>query len=90
MKNAAMFPPDVKIFPPDVLPQRNGVYRTCTVDVETGEEAEAWGYSYFDTTDRVWGCTQDNIEDAVKFPEYEFAHQYKRWAWAELPTEIKP
>lgn len=67
-------------FPPDVLPTRNGAYRTCAIDLETGEESELWGFSYFDTTDRIWGCTQASIEEAVKFPEYEFAHQHKRWA----------
>lgn len=72
-----------KIFPPDVLPTRSGAYRTCTVDLETGEEAEVWGFSYFDLTDRIWGCTQNNIEDAVTFPEYEFAHQHKKWAELE-------
>jgi hypothetical protein len=69
-----------RIFPPSELPQSKGVYRTCTVDVETGEESEVWGYSFFDATDRIWGCTHTTIEDAVEAPDFEFANQNKRWS----------
>lgn len=66
-------------FPPDVLPARSGVYKTRGIDPETGKAEDGWLYSYFDLTDRVWGCAHATAEDAFKSPEYEFAHQTKEW-----------
>jgi hypothetical protein len=71
-----------EIFPPETLPVRSGVYLTTQVDPETGESVSSGtvtGYSYFDATDRVWGCSHMTIEEAIARPEYEFAWQYKRW-----------
>jgi hypothetical protein len=69
-----------EIFPPDILPVRSGVYRTQSCDSETGEPlGEPWGFSYFDSADRLWGCVHDRVDDAWRMPEYEFAHQTKQW-----------
>lgn len=68
-------------FPPSVLPVRSGVYETLAADPETLQAIGGfdWGYSYFDATDRVWGCAHDTIDEAWQHPEYEFAHQCKKW-----------
>lgn len=71
--------PLTKIFPPDVLPMSNGVYKTRGIDPETGNHDDGWLYSYFDSTDRVWGCSHATVEEAFKSPEYEFASQSKEW-----------
>lgn len=68
-----------KIFPPDVLPVRSGVYRTKAVDIETGKSLGSWGYSYFDTTSKIWGCAHPDVDSAARVPDYEFALQHKMW-----------
>jgi hypothetical protein len=67
------------IYPPETLPARSGVYWAQSVDPETGDTASEWGFAYFDTTDRVWGCIADTVDHAAAHPEYEFAAQNKRW-----------
>lgn len=76
------------VFPPDVLPSRSGVYWTQTLDPETNEPAGEWGFSYFDATDRVWGCAYDDVDSAARGPDYEFASQTKQWLG--LTEEVKP
>lgn len=68
-----------EIFPPDILPVRSGVYRTQSVDPDSGVAMNPWGYSYFDATDRVWGCVAETAEEAFAKPDYEFAWQTKKW-----------
>ena len=70
--------PYTPIFPPDVLPVRSGVYFTQSVD-EDGKAFGSWGFSYFDATDRIWGCSHEFVEAAAAYPEFEFAIQTKRW-----------
>jgi hypothetical protein len=65
--------------PPNVLPTSSGVYKTRTLDPETGEPIGEHGYSYFDLTDRIWGCTSTTPEEAFKSPDFEFAAQTKEW-----------
>lgn len=68
------------IFPPEILPVRSGVYKTQACDPNTGKPINPWwGFSYFDSTDRVWGCAHDTVDSAWKDPDYEFANQYKQW-----------
>lgn len=70
------------IFPPETLPVRSGVYLTTQLDPETGEPTDSGivtGYSYFDLTDRVWGCSHPTVEEAIAHPDYEFAWQHKSW-----------
>lgn len=67
------------IFPADVLPVRSGVYKTLSVDDEGKPHFTPWGYSYFDATDRIWGCAHGNIADAEAHRDHEFAHQLKLW-----------
>ena len=77
------------VFPPEILPVREGVYLTTQVDPDTGIALEQTKcYSYFDTTDRIWGCGYPQAEDAFKQPSYEFAHQVK--SWQGLAEEPKP
>ncbi|MBU3577537.1 hypothetical protein [Polynucleobacter sp. UK-Kesae-W10] len=67
-------------FPPDILPVRSGVYFTRELDLDTGERlGEMFMFSYFDATDRIWGCAAGNRESAWKEPGYEFASQNKEW-----------
>lgn len=58
----------------ETRPEKAGVYRTLSEGVE--------GFSWYDATDKIWGCTQPTIELAVKSPEYEFANQYSK-LWSE-------
>lgn len=75
------------IFPPDILPARSGVYLTRGVNPEDGVKTP-WAYSYFDATDRIWGCAHETIEMAARSPEYEFAWQTKEWrGLAEEPKQ---
>lgn len=67
------------IFPPEILPVRSGVYKTQACDPDTGTPLDAWGFSYFDANDRVWGCRHFDVEQAWRHPDYEFAHQCKQW-----------
>ena len=67
------------IFPPDVLPVRSGVYWTQNIDPFDGATMDPWGYSYFDATDRIWGCTAQSIILAGINRDFEFAHQTKQW-----------
>ena len=65
-------------FPASVLPVRSGVYSTVTIDPDTGKLKDS-GYSYFDATDRIWGCTHLTVDDAAAAPDFEFALQTKMW-----------
>lgn len=67
------------IFPANVLPVRSGVYKTLSVDEEGVPDGRAWGFSYFDATDRIWGCVSDNVVEAGIHRDHEFAHQLKQW-----------
>lgn len=67
------------IFPANILPVRSGVYKTMAVDDEDLQQNVSWNYSYFDATDRIWGCGHDNIVDAGIHRDHEFAHQLKQW-----------
>lgn len=67
------------ILPPDVKPVRSGVYETRTVNVETGRVNGPWLFSWFDATDRIWGCGHQDAEAAWRVPDYEFAFQNKQW-----------
>lgn len=68
------------IFHHTVLPVRSGAYKTLAVDPDSGEPiAGEWGYSWFDATDRIWGCACDTPHEAGLNPEYEFAFQTKIW-----------
>jgi len=74
-------------FPANILPVRSGVYSTVTVDSETGKLRNS-GYSFFDATDKIWGCTHLTIQEAVANPEFEFAEQTKMWqGLAEEPKQ---
>ena len=76
-------------FPPEILPARSGVYPTREIDLETGEPTEElFRFSYFDATDRIWGCTAPNRDMAWKEPNFEFASQNKEWIG--LAEEPKP
>lgn len=66
------------MFPAETLPVRSGVYKTLAVD-EDGEAMGDWGFSYFDSTDRIWGCAYASVDEAWKQPDYEYAHQQKLW-----------
>lgn len=73
-------------FPEDILPTRRGVYQTR---VMVGSKPSPWQYSFFDETDRIWGCAHDTPEMAEEFPEFEFAVQQKQWrGLAEDPVAI--
>lgn len=76
------------VFPPEILPVREGVYLTTQVDNETGQPmANTKGYSLFDTTSKIWGCNYPTPEEAAKQPEFEFAWQLKSWqGLAEEPA----
>lgn len=75
------------VFPANILPVRSGVYYTQSVDVEDGTLG-ASGYSYFDATDRIWGCIQPTPQKAAAHPEFEFAGQSKMWyGLAEEPKQ---
>lgn len=68
------------VFPPEILPVREGVYLTTQVDNETGQPmVNTQGYSLFDTTSKIWGCNYPTPEEAAKQPEFEFAWQLKSW-----------
>lgn len=74
------------VFPANILPVRSGVYYTQEVDEETGYYGQG-GYSYFDATDRIWGCTHKTPSEAAANPEFEFAGQTKTWyGLAEEPN----
>lgn len=75
------------VFPPNILPVRSGVYYTQEVDSETGYYGKG-GYSYFDSTDRIWGCMHKTPAQAAMHPEFEFAGQTKCWyGLAEEPNQ---
>jgi hypothetical protein len=77
------------VFPPETHPVRRGVYMTREVDVETGEPThEGWFYSFYDSTDKIWGCSNFSPELATDKPEFEFASQHKEWRG--LAQEPKP
>lgn len=67
------------IYPHTMLPVRSGVYQTQNVDPEDLLTIGGWGFSYFDATDRIWGCTYTTPSDAFRAPDYEFAYQTKQW-----------
>jgi hypothetical protein len=67
------------ISPPDKLPTKAGVYRTRVIDPESNEPTGNWGYSYFDLTDRIWGCLSSDPAAAHSNPDFEFAEQNKEW-----------
>lgn len=67
------------IFPANILPVRSGVYKTWNVDPETGDIFDAPGYSFYDATDRIWGCSNGDVINAGIHRDYEFAHQLKQW-----------
>lgn len=67
------------VFPPDVQPVRKGVYKTRVLDTENGQPLTGWAYSLFDTTDKIWGCGHDTVENALAAPDFEFAQQNKEW-----------
>ena len=75
-------------FPPDVLPVHRGVYLTRPVDPETKVcGRDRWLYSFYDSTDKIWGCEAWTPEDATAHPEFEFADQSKEWrGLAEEPA----
>lgn len=65
------------VFPANILPVRSGVYYTQAID-EDGKLGQS-GYSYFDETDRIWGCMHKTPDEAAANPEFEFAGQTKMW-----------
>lgn len=67
-------------------PTQSGVYATREVDVETGEPipGSTWLYSFFDLTDRIWGCSHPDPQMAIAWPEFEYASQSKEWSNAGL------
>lgn len=67
------------IFPANILPVRSGVYRTWNIDPETGDISDTSGYSFYDATDRIWGCGHNNIVEAGIHRDHEFAYQLKQW-----------
>lgn len=76
-------------FPPQILPVRSGLYFTREVDPETSKHThDKFLFSYFDATDRIWGCAAINRNDALSEPCYEFASQNKEWIG--LAEEPKP
>lgn len=77
-------------FPPEILPVRGGVYFTRELNPETGEPyaGDQFLFSYFDATDRIWGCAAGNRDVAWQEPNYEFASQNKEWIG--LAEEPKP
>jgi hypothetical protein len=74
------------VFPASILPVRSGVYATQQID-EDGNLGP-FGCSYFDATDRIWGCTHRTVDEAAANPEFEFAVQTKMWQG--LAEEPKP
>ena len=66
-------------FPANILPVRSGVYKTRYVDRDSGKPIGPWGFSWFDITDRLWGCQSDAIDKAAAHLDYEFASQTKLW-----------
>ncbi len=80
-----------RVFPPEILPVREGVYLTTQLDPETGEptcSGIVTGYSFFDLTDRVWGCSHKTVKGAIAHPDFEFAWQHK--SWQGLAEEPRP
>jgi hypothetical protein len=76
-------------FPPEILPVRSGLYFTREISLETGKpESERFLFSYFDATDRIWGCAGFSAHTAITEPSYEFASQNKEWIG--LAEEPKP
>lgn len=67
-----------EIFPAEILPVRSGVYNTLALD-EDNHPVSDWGYSFFDATDRIWGCNYPSIDEAWRQPDYEYAVQRKLW-----------
>lgn len=67
------------VFPPNVLPVRDGVYKTQAINVDTGKTDDSWWYSHYDSSLRIWGCAHFTPERAQSYPEYEFANQNKQW-----------
>lgn len=68
------------VFPPEVLPVREGVYLTTQVDPMTGVAiSEQTEYSLFDLTSKIWGCGHPTPAAATKTPDFEFAWQHKSW-----------
>lgn len=65
------------VFPANILPVRSGVYSTQEVLHFGGFGAS--GFSFFDSTDRIWGCTHQTVDKALASPEFEFANQTKMW-----------
>ena len=76
-----------EIFPSEILPARSGVYKTLSLD-EDGNPQGDWGYSFFDATDRVWGCTYATVDEAWQRPDYEFAQQTKTWFGLAEETKV--
>lgn len=75
------------VFPANILPVRSGVYYTQAIEEETGKLGDS-GYSYFDATDRIWGCMHPTVDMAAAAPEFEFAGQTKCWyGLAEEPKQ---
>lgn len=76
-------------FPPEILPVRSGLYFTRELNIETGApESELFVFSYFDATDRIWGCGSGHAQTAINEPGYEFASQNKEWiGLAEEPKQ---
>lgn len=76
-----------EVFPASTLPVRSGIYRTWQVDPEGVIIDHSGGYSYFDATDKIWGCSHLTVDEAAAKPEFEFAWQQKNWQGvAEEPT----
>lgn len=75
------------IFPANILPVRSGVYYTQAIEEETGKLGDS-GYSFYDSTDRIWGCMHKTPAEAYAHPEFEFAGQSKMWyGLAEEPKQ---
>ena len=67
-------------FPPEIRPVKRGVYITRNIDPETGVcENNRWMYSFYDNTDKIWGCGALTPEQATSHPDFEFAEQNKEW-----------
>lgn len=67
------------VFPPNVLPVRDGVYLTQVLDVDSGKPDSSWLYSRYDSALRIWGCSYLTPGMAQSNPDYEFAQQNKQW-----------
>lgn len=55
----------------ETRPTKGGVYRTLSEGIE--------GFSLYDATDRIWGCTHPTPELARDLPDFEYALQFKHW-----------